>query len=106
MLSQRERERESKTDSTQNAPVKSPNHIQVWARFVHIRDCLLGQNQKENNDAEIPGMQSKINTIQTTTNITDCVTVHELQRATSQIVQGWPKSRDQILQDMRTKWTF
>ena len=61
-------------------------------------------------------MQININTIQTTTNIPECMTIHELQHATSQkehlqhlkdyVIQGWPESRDQIQQDMRPYWTF
>ena len=61
-------------------------------------------------------MQFNIDTIQATTNIPDCMTIHELQQAKSQdehllclkehIIQGWPENRDQIPQDMRTYWTF
>ena len=46
----------------------------------------------------------------------ECMTMHELQQAMSQdqhlqhlkdyIIQGWPKSRDQIPQDIKTYWTF
>ena len=59
---------------------------------------------KENKEAEISGMQLTIDTICTTTSIPDCMTIHELQQATSQneclqclkehIIQGWPENRD------------
>ena len=61
-------------------------------------------------------MQLNINAIQTATTIPEYMTMHELQQAMSQdqhlqclndyIIQGWPESRDQIPQDIRTYWTF
>ena len=61
-------------------------------------------------------MQLSINAIQTTTNIPECMTMHELQQVTSQdqhmqcskeyITQGWPEHRDQIQQDIKSYWTF
>ena len=46
----------------------------------------------------------------------ECMTIHQLQQVMSQddhlqhfkyhIIQDWPKSRDQIPQDMRTYWMF
>ena len=64
----------------------------------------------------IPDMQLNIDAIQTTTNIPDGMTMHELQQATLQdehlehlnehIIQGWPENRYQIPQDMRTYWLF
>ena len=57
-----------------------------------------------------------INTIQSTTNILECLTMLELQEATSQdqhfqylmeyVIQGWPESEYQLPQDIRTYWTF
>ena len=41
---------------------------------MFITDWLSRQNYKENKDAEIPS-------IQTTTNISDCMIIHELQQA-------------------------
>ena len=58
------------------------------------------------------GMQLDIDTLQTTTNIPDCMTMHELQQVMSQdeqvqhikehITQGWLENRAQIPQNMRT----
>ena len=49
-------------------------------------------------------MQENIGNIQTTTNIQECMTMHKLQKATSQdehpqflkeyIMQGWPEIRN------------
>ena len=56
-------------------------------------------------------MQLNIYAIQTTTNIQDCMTIQELQQATSQdehlqqlkehIINVWREKKDQIPQDMR-----
>ena len=47
-------------------------------------DQVFRQNPKENKDAEISGMQLNIEAIQTMTNISDCITIQQLQQATSQ----------------------
>ena len=57
-----------------------------------------------------------MNAIKTTTNITECMTMCELQQATCQeqdmqclgeyIIQGWPEKKDQIQQDIRPYWIF
>ena len=39
---------------------------------------------RQNHNAEIPRMQLHINTIQTDTNIPECMTMHESQQAMSQ----------------------
>ena len=46
-------------------------------------DRLSRQNHNENKDKEITGMQININAIQSTTNIPECITMLELQAATS-----------------------
>ena len=45
---------------------------------------LFIADHKENKDEEVPGMQINIDVIQTTTNIPDHMTIHELQQAMSQ----------------------
>ena len=47
--------------------------------------------------------------IQSTTNVPECMMMHELQEAASQdqnlmeyIIQGWPDSKNQLPQDTRT----
>ena len=83
---------------------------------LFIADWLSRQNHKENKDAEIYGMQLNIYPMQTTTNISDCMTLHEHQQATSQgehlqqlkelIIKGWPENKDQIPQEIRAYWMF
>ena len=68
---------------------------------------LSRQNHKENKDAEIPGIQVNIDTMQTTTNIPGCKTIQELQQAMSHnehlqelrehITKDCSENKDQIL---------
>ena len=51
---------------------------------LFIVDWLFRQNHSKHKDAEILGMQLNINAILTTTNIPECMMMHELQQMTSQ----------------------
>ena len=82
---------------------------------LFIVDWLSTQNHNKDKGAEIPGMQFGISAIQTTTNIPECMTIHELQQVTCQdqhmqclkeyIIQSWPEHKDQV-QDIRPYCTF
>ena len=83
---------------------------------LFIADWLSRHNHKENKDAEIPGMQLNIDAIETMTDIPDCMTMQQLQQATSKddhlqqlkdyIIRGWPENKDQMPQDIQTYWAF
>ena len=83
---------------------------------IFMADWLSTQNHSKNKDKEITGIQISINAIQSTTNIPECIKMHELQEATSQdqhlhhlmeyFLQGWPESKIQPPQDIRTYWLF
>ena len=104
-----------KKNSSQNAPVQS-KIICKPGPDLFIAEWLSRKNHKENKNEEIPCMQLNVDTIQTTTNILDCMTIQPLQQATLQddhlqllkdyIIRGWPDSKDQIPQDMWTYWTL
>ena len=51
---------------------------------LFIVDWLSRQNHNKVKDKEIPGMQLSIDTIQTPTTVPECMTMHEVQQATSQ----------------------
>ena len=71
---------------------------------LYITDWLSRQNHEENKDTEITGLQLNIDAIETVTNITDCMTIQQLQQATSQddhlqhlkdyIIRAWPEKKD------------
>ena len=46
-----------------------------------IADWLSSKNHKRKKDAETHGKQLNIEAIQTTTNIPECMTIHDLQQA-------------------------
>ena len=83
---------------------------------LFIVDRLSRQNHSKDKDAEILEMQLSINVIQPTTNMPECMTMHELQQVMSQdqhmqclkeyIIQGCPDHKEQIQQDIRPYWTF
>ena len=54
-------------------------------RCMFITGWLSRQNHTENKDTEIPGMQLNIEATQTTTNISDCITMKQLQQANHQM---------------------
>ena len=83
---------------------------------LFMADWLSQHNHNENKDKEIIGMQISINTIQSTTNIPEHMTMHVLQQATSQdqhlqclmeyVIQGQPESKSQLPWEIRTYWAF
>ena len=100
-------------NSTQNTPIWGQNHS--LHRFSFSRQALKTKTQwkqSHRNTWHVLNIDAK----QATTNIPECMTVHELQQATPQdehlqhpkdhIIKGWPESRDQIPQDMRTYQMF
>ena len=65
---------------------------------------LSRQNHKEDKDEEIAGMEVNINTLETATNIPECMTICELQHKTvldnnlqqlkECIIKGWQENKD------------
>ena len=73
---------------------------------LFITDWLSRHNHTVNKDAEIPGMDIRIDAIQTATNIPVCISIPQLQQVTAQddhlqrldgyIIIGWAENRDQM----------
>ena len=51
---------------------------------LFIADWLSRHNHIENKDADIHGMDIKVNTIQIMTNIPECISIPQIQQATAQ----------------------
>ena len=51
---------------------------------LFIVDWLSRHNHTENKDEEIPGMDIKVDAIQTATDIPECMSIPQLQQATAQ----------------------
>ena len=77
-----------------------------------MADWMSRHNHSKNKGEEITGMQISINVIQSSTYILQCMTMCELQETMSQeqflqhlmeyIIQGWPNSKNQLPQVIRT----
>ena len=71
---------------------------------IFIADWLSRHNHAEKKDQPIKGMEVWVDIIQTTTDIQECLSMTELQQASSQddhlqklkniIIAGWPDSKD------------
>ena len=74
------------------------------------------QNHKGNKNDEIPDIKININAIHMRTDIPNCMTVKEIQQATTKdyhlqhlrahIIKAWPESRNEVPQEIRLYWTF
>ena len=73
------------TKTTVNTPQNTP-----IVKIIHepgpdllISDWLSRQNNKADKDEVIAGMQVNVNTVETATNIPECMMIHELQHETA-----------------------
>ena len=83
---------------------------------IFIADWLSRQNHKENKDAAIHGMDIRVDAIQASMNVPECMLVQQIQQATALdehlqqlkgfIIAGWPESKEQLDQDIRMYWSF
>ena len=83
---------------------------------LFIADWVSRQSHKEDKDEEIAGIQVNINTIETATNIPECMMIYELQHETATdnhlqqlkefITKGWPEMKDNTVQNLRLYWKF
>ena len=78
---------------------------------IFIADWLLRHNHTEGKDKPIKGMDVQVDTIQAVTEMPECVSVAEIQQASSIdnhlqqlkgiIITGWPDSRDELHVDLQ-----
>ena len=63
----------------------------------------------------MPGIKINIDAVHTTADIPKCMSLQDMQRATfhdeylqlkDYIIRGWPQSRNEILLEMISYWTF
>ena len=96
---------------------------QYWVRILYklgleifIADWLSQHNHMENKDEAIQGMDVKVDAVQTSTNVPECMSIQKMQCTTAQdehlqwlkgyINAGWPESKDHLHQDIRASWPF
>ena len=75
----------------------------------------MRHNHTERTDKPIKGVDVQVDAIQTTTDMPECVSVAEIQQASSFnnhlqtlkgiIITGWPDSRDELHADLQLYWS-
>ena len=73
---------------------------------IFIANWLPQQNHMENRNGEICGMDVRVDAIQTSMNVPECMSIQQIQQATAQvghlqwlkgyIITGWPESKDPL----------
>ena len=83
---------------------------------IFIADRLLRHNHVEGKDKPIKGMDVWVDAIQSVTDMPECVSMAEIQQASSQddhlqqlksfIIAGWPDTKDKLHADLRPYWLY
>ena len=78
---------------------------------IFIADWRLRHNHTEGKDKPIKGMDIQVDAIQTTVDMPECISMSEIQQASSLdnhlqqlkgiIITGWPDSRDELCVDLQ-----
>ena len=83
---------------------------------IFIADWLSRHNHAEGKDKAIKSMDIQVDTIQNATDMLECLSIAEIQQASSQddqlqqlkslIIAGWPYRRDELHADLRPYWSY
>ena len=81
-----------------------------------LTDWLSWHNHQQGKDEPIPDMDLRVDAIQSTTDIPECISILQIQQATAQdehlqclkntIITGWPSTKDQLNIDIRPYWSY
>ena len=96
-----------------------PYRVQVLYKpgpDIFIADWLSRHNHGEGKDQMIKGMELWVDIIQTTTDMPECLSVTDLQQASSQdshiqklkhfIITGLPDSKDEVSEKLKPYWSY
>ena len=83
---------------------------------IFIVDWLSWHNHEEGKDKPIKDMDIRINAIESATDIPECVSISQIQQASSQdkhlqclkniVITGWPNTKDELHSDLRPCWSY
>ena len=83
---------------------------------IFIVDWLLQHNHIEGKDKPIKDMDIRIDAIQSTTDIPECMSMSQIQQASAQdehlqclksfIIRGWPSTKDELHTDLKKYWSY
>ena len=94
-------------------------HLQIIYKpgpQIFIADWLSRQNHKEGKDRPIQDIGLWVNAIQAITDLPKCISIPEMQQASSQddhlqllqryIIAGWPDTRDKLSKELKPYWAY
>ena len=82
---------------------------------IFIADCLSHHNHKEDKDKPIRDMDVWVDTLQSMTDIPECMSISHIQQMTAQnehlqclknIITGWQNTKDQLHIDIKPYWSY
>ena len=83
---------------------------------IFIADWLSHHNHLEGKDKPIKDMDIRIDAIQSVTDILECVSISQIQQASTQddhlqclkgyIIAGWPSTKDEMHNDLKPYWSY
>ena len=83
---------------------------------IFIANWLLRHNHVEGKDKPTKVMDIQVDTIQSATDMLECVSLAEIQQASTQanhlqqvksfIIAGWPDTKDELHTDLRPYWSY
>ena len=83
---------------------------------VFVADWVSRHNHVEGKDRPIEDMEMRMDTIQNVTETPECVSMAEIQQASTQddhlqhlksfIIAGWPNSKDELHADLKLYWSY
>ena len=83
---------------------------------IFISDCLSRNNHMEGKDKPIKDMDIWVDAIQNSTDMPECISMAEIQQASSQddhlqqlkkfIIAGWPNTKDELHANIRPYWPY
>ena len=83
---------------------------------IFIADWLSRNNLIEGKDEPIKDMDIQVDAIQSSVDMPECISIEEIQHASSQdvhlqqlktfIIAGWPHTKDELHTDIRPYWPY
>ena len=83
---------------------------------IFVADWLSWHNHIEGKDKPIKEMNFRIDAIQSTTDIPECMSMSQIQQASAEdehlqclksfIITGWPSTKDELHTDLKPYWSY
>ena len=97
--------------SVKHSSIQGPHYIYKPGPEIFIAALLSQHNHEEGKDKPIKDMDIRIDTIQSVTDILECISISQIQQVSAQdehlqclknyIIAGWPSTKDELYSDLR-----